>query len=59
MLPLVAVFSVQLFSKMLKNQRSRFSHFWFATVQETLQADWQDAWHSPQPPLTQLSFRLA
>jgi len=26
-----------------------FSHFWLATVQEVLQADWQDAWHSPQP----------
>ena len=26
-----------------------FWHFWFATVQEVLQADWQDAWHSPQP----------
>lgn len=28
-----------------------FSHFWLATVQEVLQADWQDAWHSPQPAL--------
>ena len=36
-----------------------FSHFWFATVQEVLQADWQEAWHSPQPPLAQLSLRLA
>lgn len=26
-------------------------HLWFATVQEVLQADWQDAWHSPQPEL--------
>ena len=26
-----------------------FWHFWFATVQEVLQADWQEAWHSPQP----------
>ena len=24
-------------------------HFWFATVQDVLQADWQEAWHSPQP----------
>ena len=23
---------------------------WFATVQLVLQADWQLAWHSPQPP---------
>jgi hypothetical protein len=26
-----------------------FSHSWLATVQEVLQADWQDVWHSPQP----------
>ena len=26
-----------------------FWHFWFATVQEVLQADWQEDWHSPQP----------
>jgi hypothetical protein len=25
------------------------SHSWFATVQEVLHADWQEAWHSPQP----------
>jgi hypothetical protein len=25
------------------------SHFWLATVQEVLQADWQDVWHSPHP----------
>lgn len=24
------------------------SHFWLATVQLVLQADWQDVWHSPQ-----------
>jgi len=23
--------------------KNYFSHFWFATVQEVLQADWQDA----------------
>lgn len=34
------------------------SHLWLATVQEVLQADWQEAWHSPQPPLTALSLRL-
>jgi hypothetical protein len=27
------------------------SHFWFATVQLVLHADWQDVWHSPQPDL--------
>lgn len=30
------------------------SHFWFATVQLVLQADWQDVWHSPQPPFLTL-----
>jgi hypothetical protein len=38
---------------------SLFSHFWFATVQEVLQADWQEVWHSPQPPLQALFFRVA
>ena len=38
---------------------SYFSHFWLATVQDVLQADWQEAWHSPQPPLAAVSFRLA
>jgi hypothetical protein len=32
----------------LPAQRARFSHFWLATVQLVLQADWQDVWHSPQ-----------
>jgi hypothetical protein len=27
------------------------SHFWLATVQEVLQADWQEDWHLPQPPV--------
>lgn len=35
------------------------SHFWFATVQEVLQADWQELWHLPQPPFTAEAFRLA
>jgi hypothetical protein len=26
------------------------SHFWFATPFDVLQADWQEVWHSPQPP---------
>jgi len=29
-----------------------FLQIWFPTVQDVLQADWQDAWHSPQPPET-------
>ena len=28
-----------------------FAQTWSPTVQEVLQADWQDAWHSPQPPV--------
>ena len=36
-----------------------FSHFWLATVQDVLQADWQEVWHSPQPPLAALAFRVA
>ena len=27
-----------------------FSHCWFAMPQDVLQADWQEVWHSPQPP---------
>jgi len=26
-----------------------FTHTWLPTVQEVLQADWHEAWHSPQP----------
>ena len=37
----------------------RFSHFWLATVQEVLQADWQEVWHSPQPPWAALFFKVA
>jgi len=35
-----------------------FSHFWFAIPQLVLQADWQEVWHSPQPPFFALSHRL-
>ena len=34
------------------------SHFWFAIPQLVLQADWQEVWHSPQPPFFALSHRL-
>ena len=37
---------------------SLLSHFWFAIPQLVLQADWQDVWHSPQPPFFALSQRL-
>ncbi len=42
-----------------ETDQASFSHFWFATVQEVLQADWQEAWHLPQPPLAAEAFRLA
>jgi len=32
-----------------------FSHFWLATPQLVLQADWQEVWHSPQPPFLALA----
>jgi hypothetical protein len=35
----------------------RFSHGWFATPQEVLHADWQEVWHSPQPPSPTLTAR--
>jgi len=34
------------------------SHFWFATEQEVLLADWQEVWHSPQPPFLADSQRF-
>ena len=37
---------------------SLFSHCWLAIPQLVLQADWQDVWHSPQPPFFALSQRL-
>jgi hypothetical protein len=27
------------------------SQLWLMTPQEVLQADWQEVWHSPQPPV--------
>ena len=35
-----------------------FSQLWLPTVQEVLQADWQDVWHSPQPPFFMDSFKF-
>jgi hypothetical protein len=29
-----------------------------ATVQEVLQADWQEAWHLPQPPVFTVDLRF-
>jgi len=35
-----------------------FSHCWLAIPQLVLQADWQEVWHSPQPPFFALSQRF-
>ena len=35
-----------------------FSHFWLAMPLLVLQADWQEVWHSPQPPFLALWHRL-
>jgi hypothetical protein len=35
-----------------------FSHFWLPTVQEVLQADWQEVWHSPQPRVSRFFLRV-
>ena len=35
-----------------------FSHCWLAMPQLVLQADWQEVWHSPQPPFFALSHRF-
>jgi hypothetical protein len=35
-----------------------FSHFWLATVQDVLHADWQDVRHSPQPPCGALCAKV-
>jgi hypothetical protein len=40
------------------NYLSAFSHFWLAIPQLVLQADWQEVWHSPQPPFLALSHRF-
>ena len=37
--------------------QSLFSHCWLAMPQLVLQADWQEVWHSPQPPFLALSHR--
>jgi hypothetical protein len=32
----------------VENYFATLSHFWLATVQLVLQADWHEVWHSPQ-----------
>ena len=34
------------------------SQTWLPTVQEVLQADWQEAGHSPQPPVRRVLFNI-
>ena len=36
-----------------------FWQTWLPTVQEVLQADWQEVWHSPQPPVCTVCCREA
>jgi len=36
-----------------------FSQTWLPTVQEVLQADWQEAGHSPQPPVLRVFFSIS
>ena len=47
-LPDKAAFSLL---EVLPSTNYLFSHCWLATPQDVLQADWQEVWHSPQPPL--------
>lgn len=35
------------------------SHTWLPTVQEVLHADWQEAGHSPHPPVFKVLFNIA
>jgi hypothetical protein len=35
-----------------------FSQRWFASVQEVLQADWHEVWHSPQPVFSLFAFNV-
>ena len=35
------------------------SQTWLPTVQEVLHADWQEAGHSPQPPLRRVFFSIS
>ena len=49
------------FSSFLRNYLVSFlvlSHCWLAMPQLVLHADWQEVWHSPQPPFFALSQRL-
>ena len=43
--------------RVCRNYLLLFSHCWLATPQEVLQADWQEVWHSPQPPVLTLLVR--
>lgn len=45
------------FELLIKDSYLAFSQLWLPTVQEVLQADWQEVWHSPQPPFFIDSFK--
>ena len=49
---------IRLGSDYLFSFAALFSQRWLAMPQLVLQADWQEVWHSPQPPLAALSQRL-
>jgi len=38
--------------------RVYFLHAWFPRVHEVLHADWQEVWHSRQPPLDAVALRF-
>lgn len=42
--------TVRALTSMIISGNYLFSQLWFPTVQLVLQADWQEVWHSPQPP---------
>ena len=44
--------------KQARSAYLQFSQVWFPTVQDVLHADWQDVWHSPQPPFFMLFFKV-
>ena len=52
--------SVQRTVRQIKNYLLAFfcSHCWLAIPQDVLQADWQEVWHSPQPPFFADSARF-
>jgi len=42
-----------------KRAPSYFLHAWFPRVHDVLHADWQEVWHSRQPPVAAVPLRSA